>query len=183
MKVTDHKVRGAEAQKGRAAVCLGLVVLFLFSLNQGIYAGITKEVIIEVKPDIITLPPNQVVKVPVHVARFRSTPLRELNEKYNAVSIEKLFTDQSIQRAEASGILVSKARSALRADGSVERDLSDIVDNKERKALETKGKEMVQAEDIFLLTFDLDHEDQVERLLDEYRALEVVEYIEVREIE
>lgn len=181
MKGTNHILKGQKTQTVKMVVCLWFIVLFLFSLNQPGFTGITKQVIIEVKPSIIALPPNQVVKVPIHVARVRSTPLRELNTKYNAVSIEKLFTRESIARARESGILVSKARGNVRAVGSGDRDLSNIVTNKVKKELETKGKEMVQAEDIFLLTFDLEDEDLIKQLLKDYKSLAVVEYIEVKE--
>ena len=165
----------------RIVVCLGLIVLFLLSVSQAGFAGIAKQVIIEVKPDLIVLPPNQVAKVALHIARVRSTPLRELNAKYNAVSIEKLFTRESIYRAQESGILISQARGNVKAVGGWDRDLGDIVTKEAKKDLESKGKPMVQADDIFLLTFDLEDEALLDELLRDYRSLEVVEYIEVKE--
>ena len=161
-------------------VCLSLF-LFLLSLSQTAAAGVTTQVILEVKPNIITLPPNQVAKVSLPVARFRSTPLRELNDKYNAVSIEKLFTYESVYRARESGILVSQARGNLRAVGSGARDVGDVVTKEAKKELEAKGRSMVQADNIFLLTFDLEDGALVGELLRDYRSLDVVEYIEVKE--
>ena len=45
--------------------------------------------LIKVAPNIIAMPGNQLMEVPIEYARIRSTELRTLNKTYNATKIEK----------------------------------------------------------------------------------------------
>ena len=142
---------------------------------------ITKEIIIKVQHKIIALPDNPaIVKVPLSAARVRSTDLRNLNKKYNAVSIEKVFEVRGKPRAKAKELKDSLVSREKPAATDKKLDLSKIFTAQAKSELEASGKvkaegvEMLPAEDVFLIQFEFDKEVNMNQLISEYRQLPVV---------
>ena len=167
-------------QRYKKIGCLGLIGLFLFCLAPGLDAEekIQKEMVIKVKPRIIALPGNQVAKVPISAARVRSTELRELNEKYNAISIERLFKiGEKIEKEKPltiKGIKGAAPREEEPAEETV--DLSRILTKEKRKELLAKKEDVVEINDTFLIQFDVDTRIDMNRVAFEYKSLDVVTF-------
>ncbi len=140
------------------------ICLFYFFHNAFAQDKYVKEIVIKVEHNIIALPGNQVVKVPLSAARVRSTELRELNKKYNALSIEKLFR------------LKEDARVIKKDDNKEEVDLGRLFTKKIKKEMESKDKQVIEAEDIFLIQFESEKEINISQLIDDYKQLPVVKY-------
>jgi len=81
--------------KRKNYLLIGLAVLAMFlATGMDVFSQEETEgsaIKIKVQPDIIAMPESEVSEVPVRYARIRSTELREINEVYNAVSIEKVY--------------------------------------------------------------------------------------------
>ena len=140
-------------------------------------AGTIAEIVIKVDKGIIKLPGNvEIIKVPVSVARIRSTELRQLNKKYNALVIERLFeVKENTGAAEITGksqdVLVSLEENSARETV----DLSKIYTQKKRKKMQVNEKNLLMAsKDIFLIQFKTDVSVDMSRLVKEYKALSVV---------
>jgi hypothetical protein len=153
--------------------------LFSFICAGQAQGGIKREIMIEVEPNIIALPENiEIKKVPISAVRVRSTELRELNKKYNAVSIERLFKVQQ----------KPKAKQTLRAKGAMDTtkkviDASKVFTGKKRDELIREGqisedKEVAEAKNVFLISFEPKTSVNINKIADEYRALPVVRLVE-----
>jgi hypothetical protein len=137
--------------------------------------------VIKVKPNYIVLPEGEAEKVPIRAARIRSTDLRNLNEKYNAVWIEKLYElqpkDLPVEHLKIKGV-----KETLSTQKQVSKkeavDLSKIVTKDAKKEFGAQGEAVTESREIFSLQFELKPEIQIEDLLTEYRAVEVVLYAE-----
>lgn len=143
-----------------------------------------KEILIKVQPRIIALPENEeITKVPLSAARIRSTELRELNKKYNAVMIERLYKlKDKIKNKdiEVGGV--------FRSEENVEPpvvDMSKIFTKKRKEELEknnkeltAQGKEVASVNDTFLIQFDASTNVDMNKVAAEYKALDVVTFAE-----
>ncbi len=108
------------------------------------------EVIIKVKPDVIIMPEG-VYNAPLDEIEIESDEIKELNKKYNLMSIEKMFAKKKPKEEVAKEF-------------------------PEREARAPEGAEEPDLENIFLLKFP-DHTD-LRALMDEYKAVDGVIYIE-----
>lgn len=168
------------------AILLSAIVCFA----QG--EKIKAKILIEVTPNTIALPGNPAIsRAPIGACRVRSTALRELNEYYGAVSIEKLYQ------------IKEKPKEALpkRPKVITPKDLKDRLVNKEEakeekkpvgltnlyeqdKAGEIAGEEeeVVLAQDKFIIYFESDPEKGIDmqKLLSDYKTLDVVINAEIR---
>ena len=162
---------------------LGLTLVFhphkLYSLKE---ARIIKEILIKVQPEIIAMPGNMaIVRAPLSTCRVRSTPLRNLNKKYNAISIERLFEVkyETREKSEVPKSFVSKEKE--KADQEPV-DLSKIFTKATKDELMDLGKfskeEIGQAEDIYLIQFEFSAEDEVNMkiIISDYEELPVVTF-------
>jgi hypothetical protein len=179
----------------RKIIILLLLVIFNFA---GLICAkdITKEkahLLIKVEPRTIVLPENpEIVKVPVSAARVRSTELRQLNEKYNAVEIERLFEVRQIDKpskgkiTEVESVLVAKE--AQKKNKGM--DLTNIFTAETRKKLkkedlESNGAEITEKLDVYLIIFEFDPAIGIDinTAVTEYKALPVVkdaEYVIIK---
>ena len=154
-----------------------IMALCLLCFVQGIYAQetIKKEIVIKVKPNIIVLGEGEAAKIPIRAARVCSTELRELNQKYNAKRIEKLYKiNEKANKGRSTkveGSLVSKEK-----EGKATVDLSRIFTKEAKRGLFDNGEEIVELEEIFLIQFALEPDIDINALVSDYRALEVVTY-------
>ena len=161
--------------KRYCAVGVGLVCFILgiagIMFNGYAQEKVKKEIAIKVKHNIIALPGGEVAKVPLSAARVRSTKLRELNKKYNAVSIEKLFKI----KAKSKKLTLK----GFKGVGPVEEDTSPIdltklFTKKLKKKFIKEGKEVEQANDTFLIQFELDKDTSINSVVSDYVGLDVV---------
>lgn len=135
-----------------------------------------ERILIQVEPNTIAMPKNiEIARVPVSAARIRSTELRVLNEKYNAVSIERLYkvdgTDKS-EEVQNEGILVSREKKKVETQiGSTK-----VFTKEKRKELLTQSQDLniVEVKNAFLLQFKPDKNFNINQVLNEYDALSVV---------
>ena len=142
---------------------------------------INREILIKVKPDYIALPEGEAEKIPIGAARVRSTDLRNLNEKYNAVWIEKLYELQprgvSVEPLKIKGVKDSLVTQKQQAKKETV-DLSKILTKDAKKEFVERGEVVIETKDIFSLQFELKPEIQIEDLLSDYRAVDAVLYSE-----
>jgi len=158
----------------------------LFSFIQPSFAQageqlIHREILIKVKPNYIALPEGEASKIPIDAARIRSTDLRNLNEKYNAVWIEKLYELQprgvSVEPLKIKGVKDSLVTQKQQAKKETV-DLSKILTKDAKKEFVERGEVVIETKDIFSLQFELKPEIQIEDLLSDYRAVDAVLYSE-----
>jgi hypothetical protein len=164
MKMTAKKI-----------VIIGLAIAFLFSFADKAMCQKQRaeKIIIKVKNNTIDLPGGDVAKVPLSSARVRSTPLRDLNRKHNAVSLEKLFELEDKRR--------NSMIKGLRSIGDVNEeavDLSSVFTKKIKKQMEAEGKKTVEVKNVYLLhfAFEPDEVPDMDELLSEYQEVDVVVY-------
>jgi hypothetical protein len=142
---------------------------------------IQREILIKVKTNYIALPEGEAARIPIGAARIRSTDLRDLNEKYNAVSIEKLYELQP-KGLPVEPLKIKGVRDALSTQNQQTKketvDLSKILTKDAKKEFVEKGEIVTETKDIFSIQFELKPEIQIDDLLSEYRAVEAVLYAE-----
>jgi len=147
-------------------------------IQQGYAQGkVKKEIAIKVKHNIIALPAGEVSKVPISAARVRSTELRELNKKYNVVSIEKLFKLK--EKSEKLSLKGFKGVEPLQEDASP-IDLSKLFTRRLKKKFIKENKEVKQAADTYLMQLELDSQISINSVVGDYSSLDVV--IDVKEV-
>lgn len=168
---------------------LGFSVLILFCLAvllcvfdakpaiaQQKFAG---EMLIQVNANIIALPQGEAAKVPISAARFRSTEMRELNEQYEALSIEKLYElKEEAKGTDVQGLNVLKSEKKDKKKDQNIVDLSRVFTKKVKKEFKKKGKEVKQVSDAFLLQFESEKEIPILEIVSAYKALDVVIHAE-----
>ncbi len=140
---------------------------------------IVKEMVIQVQSKVIALPGNKAMKVPISAARIRSTELRTLNEQYNAISIEKIFelnSEKSSSGLEIKGVKDTDKLLTKTVEGAV--DLSKIFTQEVKKEMEKQKKPVIELENVFLIQFEFEQDAPMTGLLDAYKALTVVSYVE-----
>ena len=127
---------------------------------------IIKEMLIHVQSNIIAMPGNQAARVPIGAARVRSTDLRDINEEYNVVAIEKLFEieKKSIRSNDLKGKEVKNKELSLQA----------VFTKEKKKELKKQGLEIVEVNDAFLLQFEFDSEPSMSAIVNAYRDVSVV---------
>ena len=155
----------------------GMLVCSTFMQEGYAQEKVKKEIAIKVKHNIIALPAGDVARVPVSVARVRSTDLRELNKKYNAVSIEKLFEIKS--KSRALGLKGFKGVEPVE-ENAAPIDLTKLFTKKLKKKFIKEGKGVEQAQDVFLIQFELDKDTSINSLVNDYMGLDVV--IDTKEV-
>jgi len=138
---------------------------------------VKKEIAIKVKHNIIALPKGEVWRVPLSAARVRSTELRKLNKKYNAVSIEKLFRLK--EKSSKLSLKGFKGVEPVEEDTSP-IDLSKLFTKKLKKKFIKEEKDVEQAPDIFLIQLELDENININSVVSDYMKLDVV--IDAKEV-
>ncbi len=191
-QIKDKELKDSSAGF-RFASCLVLLAGLVFSLIGTISAQETmnKEILIKVKSGIVKMPGNKVSKVPISVARICSTDLRNLNKKYKAVTIERLYEiageAQVPIRVEDSGEPLS-IKSFKGSEGESKKSESvQVVENvsmeniftKEiMKDMQAQGKEVAVVKDTFLFQFEISAALNMDLIAAEYFGLAVVTYAE-----
>ncbi|MCP4651002.1 MAG: hypothetical protein GY853_13120 [PVC group bacterium] len=136
---------------------------------------VIKEMVIHVDSKIIALPGNKATKVPISLARVRSTELRDLNGQYGAKSIEKIFKVKNNQ----SEIIEQEYKSSYKKEkleGVV--DLATVFTRDIKKEMEEKGHDVVQVKDVFLIVFEFDSEVSMGEIVNAYKDVSVVKFAE-----
>ncbi|RKY39847.1 MAG: hypothetical protein DRP85_09525 [Candidatus Makaraimicrobium thalassicum] len=132
---------------------------------------VKKEIVIKVKHNIIALPAGEVSRVPISAARVRSTNLRELNKKYNAVNIEKLF--ELRKKDKKLGLKGFKGVEPVE-ENAAPIDLTKLFTKKLKKKFIKEGKGVEQAQDIFLIQLELDKDMSINSVVSDYMGLDTV---------
>ena len=141
-------------------------------IQQGYAQGkVKKEIAIKVKHNIIALPAGEVSRVPISAARVRSTNLRELNKKYNAVNIEKLF--ELRKKDKKLGLKGFKGVEPVE-ENAAPIDLTKLFTKKLKKKFIKEGKGVEQAQDIFLIQLELDKDMSINSVVSDYMGLDTV---------
>jgi len=155
----------------------GLMCLVFLSAQA--LAPVRKEIVIKVQANIIALPEGEAAKIPVSAARVRSTELRQLNEKYNAVYIEKLFEVKK-QGTPESGSGIKGLKSLEKEQTKETVDLTTLFTQEIKKELKAQGKEVNELKDTYLIGFEFESEKKanLQELLGAYRALKVVSFVQ-----
>lgn len=177
------KERGRIRGKNALAPIVGLLTVLVFgSLITGMALGagekVKEEIVIKVKPGIIALPGNEVARVPVSAARFRSTEIRELNAKYNAVSIEKLFRVEKIDKTEEPLKANMTKVSVPVKEETV--DISKLFTREweSRNKMVMEGEQTVQEQDTYIIEFEFETGKKINMntVANEYKKLDVVTF-------
>jgi len=138
---------------------------------------VTKAMIIQVEGGIIAMPEGEVARVPVSAARFRSTELRDLNAKYNAVAVEKLYRPYEPAAATVPG---SGSKSVLLTKKEEPEgptlDVTKIIRKELRKKVRKEGGQVEEQPDAYLIEFELEPTIEMKDVLVAYWVLPVVTY-------
>ena len=162
--------------------CILLTSLIFFSFAQTLKAEdkITKEIVIKVLPGIIALPEGEVAKVPITAARVRSTELRQLNETYNAKTIEKLYEIAEEEKLKEKQPLSLKGLKDAKKKAPVSEhvDLNQVFTREIKKEFLEEKKQVRQASDTYILGFEfnVDEDMDIIGVANAYRALEAVTF-------
>lgn len=138
---------------------------------------VRKEIVIKVKANIIALPEGEAAKIPVSAARVRSTELRQLNAKYNAVYIEKLFEVKK-EETPSSGSGIKGLKSFEKEQQKDTVDVAALFTQEVKKELKAQGKDVVEVKDTYIIGFEFESEKKanLQELLSAYRAVDVVSF-------
>ena len=160
-------------------VCLVMAVLMFvvsFVHNANAQEKIVKEMVLQVNPDIISLPGNEAARVPITAARIRSTQLRNLNEEYNAVRIEKLFRlkeTAQVDDLEIKGLKDTEEAGAKKVLNETV-NVAEVFTRTIKKEQEEKGKQVEELNNVFIVQFESDEEISMNGIVNAYKALPVV---------
>jgi len=163
-------------------LAFSLCICFAMSVKSQTENEIEEEILIQVEPNIIAMPKNiEIARVPISAARIRSTELRELNKKYNAVTIERLFKvkeeSDEIPLAETKTSLFSKEKKKVE---SKQFEPAKVFTKSTRKELLTRNQnvEVVEVKDAFLIQLKPDKNFNINQVINEYDALSAVLFVE-----
>lgn len=145
---------------------------------------IKKEILIKLNPGIIAMPKGEVARIPASGVRVRSSSLRDLNKKYNAVSIEKIYEVKKKNAVDEPLKLKGMKTGDSSASGAANKqsapDLSKIFPREDTKVVAlAPDKEFVESAEMFFMQFELKPDVVIEDMLAEYRAVSVVLYADV----
>jgi hypothetical protein len=169
-----HYTRRTDENMKRAlaiALIIGFLICAFTSSAESQGSDPTRKIVIKVSPGIISLTKGRIARVSIGSARIRSDELKELNKRYNAVTIEKIFKKETRGSGEGGG-LVGKERDS----GNI--DLNSIFTKETRDEMEKEGGAVAQLEDTFLI--ELTTADEISQILSDYGALE--EVLDVRAV-
>jgi hypothetical protein len=177
MKVTRSQGHKSQVRK----INIAFVVFVLVGLC-GMLAGdciaqekVKKEIVIKVSSGIIDLGVGEAAKIPVSAARVRSTELRQLNKDYNVVAIEKLYKLKTVQK---EGSVIKGLKSMEPVDEPAEVELDKIFTKEIKKEMQAAGQEVKELKNTYLFHCEFEEEPDMNEVLINYRALDVVRYAE-----
>ncbi len=141
---------------------------------------VTKAMIIQVTPGTIALPEGEAARIPLSAARIRSTDLRDLNAKYNAVAIEKLY--RPLEPAAAAAVPGSGSKSVMltkkeEPEGAT-LDMSKIIRKELRKKVRNEGRQVEEQPDAYLVEFELKPTIEMKDVVVAYWVLPVVTFVQ-----
>ncbi|MFH1640656.1 MAG: hypothetical protein ABIA66_01695 [Candidatus Omnitrophota bacterium] len=164
-----------------ASIAALIITVLVFGLlisgsALGASENVKREIMVKVKPGIIALPENEVARVPISAARFRSTELRELNNKYNAVNIEKLFRAEKTEKTEEPVRGEQTKVSEPVKEETV--DVSKLFTRESRNEMIREGEEAVQEQDTYLIELEFEPKNKINMntVVNEYKKLDVVSF-------
>jgi hypothetical protein len=163
---------------------MAMALLVVVFFGKGVFAQekVIKEMLLQVKPDIIALPEGEAASVPLGAARVRSSELRELNAAYMVVSIEKIYKLKATQESGALADLEIKGTKDVSAPQEEKEQLAGIVDPNQvftseiKKQMLEKGEQVVLVKDVYLLRFEFDEDKNMSGIVDAYKAVPAVIY-------
>jgi|GEM_PF-2303086 len=169
-----------------AIFLLGSAVISFAAENSETTASglVKKEILIKLNPGIIAMPKGEVARIPISGVRVRSSELRALNEKYNAVSIEKIYEVRSKGAADEplqlKGLKTGDPSAVTESKKETAMDLTKIFPREDTQVVAlAPDKEFVESSEMFFMHFELDPDVVIEDMLAEYRAAAVVLYADV----
>ncbi|MDP3789855.1 MAG: hypothetical protein Q8R48_05585 [Candidatus Omnitrophota bacterium] len=140
----------------KTLVFLSILMISLLAYGEGLPEKCPEpeaffvEMIIRINPDVIIMPEGT-YKAPLGEIEIKSSEIKDLNRKYNLISIERMYAKKK----------------------SAEEVAKEFP---EREARAPEGAEAPDLENTFLLKFP-EHTD-IRELINEYKATEGVIYIE-----
>ncbi|MCK9595461.1 MAG: hypothetical protein PHH68_08190 [Candidatus Omnitrophica bacterium] len=143
-----------------------------------------KEILVKLDPGVIAMPMGEVARIPISGVRVRSSDLRALNTKYNAVSIEKIYEVKEKgaldEPLKLKGMKTGDPGAASNVKKAANPDLAKIFPREDTKVVVlAPDKEFVESSEIFFMQFELNPGVVIEDMLAEYRAVPVVLYADV----
>ncbi len=160
-------------------MCLALLVVFMVAGTPGLAEEpelIKKAMIIQVTPGTIALPSGEAARVPISGARIRSTDMRDLNAKYNAVAIEKLYQLYDPEVALPGSGSKSVLRSVEKKPAGPALDLAKVIRKGMRKKVREEGQEVVEQPDAYLIEFEVEPTAEMKEVVVAYWILPVVTF-------
>ena len=163
------------------SVCLALLFAFIVAAAPALAEEpetVTKAIVIQVVPGTIALPGGDAARMPVSAARFRSSELRDLNEDYNAVAIEKLYQvyDPSGPRPGSGSKRALRSKDPKEKNGGGTLDMAKVLRKKMRKKVRKEGQEVVEQPDVYLIEFELSLDTEIKDVVVTYWMLDVVTF-------
>jgi len=159
-------------------VCLMLV--FVFAAAAAALAEepqlVKKAMIVQVTAGTIALPEGEAAEIPVSAARVRSSDMRDLNAKYNAVAIEKVYQLYEPETALPGSGSKAVLRSEEKKPAETTLDLAKVIRKGMRKKLREEGREVVEQPDTYLLKFEVGPDTQMKDVVLAYWVLPVVTF-------
>ena len=160
-------------------MCLALLFVFIAAAAPALAEEpelIKKAMIIQVTPGTIALPSGEAARMPVSAARIRSTDMRDLNAKYNAVAIEKLYQLYDAGVALPGSGSKRVLRSAEKKPAGPALDVAKVIRKGMRKKVREKGQEVVEQPDAYLLEFEVEVTAEMKEIVVAYWVLPVVTF-------
>ncbi|MGE5280052.1 MAG: hypothetical protein ACM3L6_04835 [Deltaproteobacteria bacterium] len=158
--------------------CFALAAVFLAAARAGAEEPqpVKKAMVIQVTPGTIALPEGEAARIPVAAARVRSTDMRDLDEQYNAVAIEKLYQLYDPATALPGSGSQAVLRSADKKAGAAALDLTKVMRKGMRKKMREEGKEVIEQPDAYLIEFELAPDVAMKDVVVAYWVLPVVTF-------
>ncbi|MFH1092672.1 MAG: hypothetical protein V1739_00795 [Candidatus Omnitrophota bacterium] len=161
----------------------GLIVIYVFCsfvCTLTVYAQekFTGEIIIQVNENIISLPEGEAAVVPIEAARVRSSELRDINQEYNARSIEKVYmleetvnNDKGLKMKKFKNKESGEDKVAL-SEGTLK--LENVFTKKIKQEKIKEGKKVIQVDNVYIIGFEFDKETNMPAVASAYERLPVV---------
>ncbi|MBI4845549.1 MAG: hypothetical protein HY810_03630 [Candidatus Omnitrophica bacterium] len=159
-----------------------LFMAFMLSFSGQVVAQekVIKEIIVQVNSDVIALPDGDAANIPISAVRIRSSELRDLNQTYNAVSLEKLYVletamavDKQMKKKDFKGETL-KTEKVEQVDSPINIGL--VFSKEMKKQEEEKGNKVLQMDNAYIIQLEVDPGQNMTEVATAYKALPVVIY-------
>ncbi|MFH1459692.1 MAG: hypothetical protein ABIG64_04895 [Candidatus Omnitrophota bacterium] len=158
--------------KGAVFGIISLVMVISFQTNSFAQEKIIKEMVIQVDARMIALPGNEAAKVPITAARFRSSELRQLNEQYNAVRIERIFKLKKEEKKAPLDIKgVKEDKKTVKESQEEIVNIANIFTQEIKKEMLAKGEKVIELDNVFLIQFEFEEDVNMTGIVSAYQDI------------